>query len=691
MDSYPHHQQPQNWYPSSSPPPPPPPPPPPGGGVGGGGYHQLPSGYPPIPHHHQWPPPDSRHHHPHQFQSPPPYGLSSSVPSPYSAPPPPSHLQQHQQQYPSPPLPPRPQYPMPPPPPPPQQQMAHQHPPPPHSSFPPPNHQAWGNPSWGQHQGWAHPDINIPYNNEEDWAARARAWAAAKSGTENHHTQPHFAPTWRADEHNYAYQDHYQQTFDARTDMEQHSRPQSSIQHLPITSSGSSSYSTGYRAGDEAIASDRDHMASPQKRYVPSASIYEQEVPYSYSSAPGKREVFNQVDGSHVPMPLPMPSIQGHHSLPSVPIQMSSAEQPHFTNHGPPKDFLSDARDRPLEFEPRSSSDHESYEKLSYGLSGPTGVLGVMDHDMHVPPISSWSTSTAATGAGYPQLPLGPSGTQFDASFIPQASLPVHPAPVFVGMPVPSFQHNMPHASAPFGLGPGSSLNHSAAFPVDANGGLSLPERPKKAAVPNWLREEIIKKKAVVSSTVPMQSTGSSLDCVGPEDSDKSLRRADQADSKSIDSTKSTEDEEDDEEDVEAARSAAINQEIKRVLTEVLLKVTDELFEEIATKVLNEDKLTVEVEENPVHGKQVSSPAETSTPKASARILVPVKRENNKVDGVAEDSSTSSPGGDILGLGNYASDASDDDGDDKMQNSTLLPSGKKSWYFQSTGKQGQFL
>ncbi|KAJ6823281.1 uncharacterized protein M6B38_384285 [Iris pallida] len=667
MDSYHHRQQQQqNWYPSSSPPPPPP--------GGGGAYHHLPAGYPPIPHHHQWPPMDSRHH---QFQppSPAPYGHSPAVPSPYSVPPPPPHLQH---QYPTPPLPPRPHYPMPPPTQ--QQQMAHQHQhppmPPPHSAFPPPPNQAWGNPSWGQHQGWEHPDRNISYNNEEDWAARARAWAAAKSGTENHHTQPHFTPTGRADEHNYAYHDHYQQTIDAQPDMEQLSRPQSSIQHLPITSSGSSSYNTGYRAGEEAIASDRDHMASPQKRGVPSASVYEQEVPYSYSSAPGKREVFNQAEGLHVPIPSPMPSIQeGHHSLPSVPIQMSSVEQPHYTNHGQPKDFFPDARDRPLEFEPRPSADHESHEKLSYGHSGPTGVMGVMDHSLHAPPISSWGTS-AITSAGYPRVPLGPSGTQFDPSFVPHASLPVHPAPVFGGMPVPSFQHNMPHVSSPFGLGPGSSLHHSAAFPVDANG-LSFPERPKKAAVPNWLREEIIKKKAVISSTVPMQPTGSSLDSLGPEDSDKSLRRADQADSKSIDSTKSTEDEEDDEEDVEAARSAAINQEIKRVLTEVLLKVTDELFDEIATKVLNEDKLTVEVEENPVHGKQVSSPAAISTPKAFAKILVPAKMEKDKVNGVTEDSRTSSPGGDILGLGNYASDASDDDGDDKIRNSILLPSGKR--------------
>ncbi|EMS57623.1 Pyruvate kinase [Triticum urartu] len=41
--------------------------------------------------------------------------------------------------------------------------------------------------------------------------------------------------------------------------------------------------------------------------------------------------------------------------------------------------------------------------------------------------------------------------------------------------------------------------------------------------------------------------------------------------------------------EVEAARMAAINKEIKRVLTEVLLKVSDDLFNEITAKVMNED------------------------------------------------------------------------------------------------------
>jgi len=52
-------------------------------------------------------------------------------------------------------------------------------------------------------------------------------------------------------------------------------------------SSGSSSYGTGYNVGDVSISTNADHRASPHKSFGPSSSVYEQEVSYSYSSAPG--------------------------------------------------------------------------------------------------------------------------------------------------------------------------------------------------------------------------------------------------------------------------------------------------------------------------------------------------------------------------------------------------------------------
>lgn len=51
-------------------------------------------------------------------------------------------------------------------------------------------------------------DRNIHYGGEEDWAAKARAWATADSTTENHHAHSQFTQLGRRDEHEYAYHDH---------------------------------------------------------------------------------------------------------------------------------------------------------------------------------------------------------------------------------------------------------------------------------------------------------------------------------------------------------------------------------------------------------------------------------------------------------------------------------------------------
>lgn len=62
--------------------------------------------------------------------------------------------------------------------------------------------------------------------------------------------------------------------------------------------------------------------------------------------------------------------------------------------------------------------------------------------------------------------------------------------------------------------------------------------------MPNWLREEIIKKKAVITSSAPDLQKDDALE---DEDVNKLYRRGDQGDSKSIDSSRSTEGEDDDE------------------------------------------------------------------------------------------------------------------------------------------------
>ena len=66
-----------------------------------------------------------------------------------------------------------------------------------------------------------------------------------------------------------------------------------------------------------------------------------------------------------------------------------------------------------------------------------------------------------------------------------------------------------------------------------------------------------------------------------------------------------------------------------------------------------------------------SSPFPVSTPKASAKVLLPVKVQEPDNDDTSEKSSSSSPG-DVLGLGNYASDdEKNDDRDGEIQSSNM--------------------
>lgn len=72
------------------------------------------------------------------------------------------------------------------------------------------------------------------------------------------------------------------------------------------------------------------------------------------------------------------------------------------------------------------------------------------------------------------------------------------------------------------------------------------------------------------------------------------------------------------------------------------------------------------------------------TPKASAKVLIPVKDKETETEAVSGKSSSSSPG-DVLGLGSYASD--DDDEDDEVQNFSALNSRENSVYPQSIMKK----
>lgn len=63
--------------------------------------------------------------------------------------------------------------------------------------------------------------------------------------------------------------------------------------------------------------------------------------------------------------------------------------------------------------------------------------------------------------------------------------------------------------------------------------------------MPNWLREELLKKKSTSVSASVQHST--EFHSKGSEDAEKILKSSDQADSRSVDSVKSTDDDEEDE------------------------------------------------------------------------------------------------------------------------------------------------
>ncbi|EPS69406.1 hypothetical protein M569_05361, partial [Genlisea aurea] len=241
-----------------------------------------------------------------------------------------------------------------------------------------------------------------------------------------------------------------------------------------------------------------------------------------------------------------------------------------------------------------------------------------------------------------------------------------HLGPIFP--PGPGFQPTVPIGAA-FGVS-SAVVPHPASFPGDTYG---ISERPKKASVPNWLREEIIKNRTALASSAP-DIQKDDAQSVEEDINDTYFSKRAQADSRSIDSAKSMEDDEEDEDEMEAARSAAINQEIKRILTEVLLKVTDELFDEIATKVLREDGISSEDSDASKIQNLESTPSLTAN--ASTKVLLPAKNIDGDYEEVREKSDSGSHG-DLLGLASYASDEEEENTQSSIQlNQPALSSDK---------------
>ncbi|KAJ1273301.1 hypothetical protein BS78_06G269700 [Paspalum vaginatum] len=570
-------------------------------------YPAPPPPYPPHPshpyppqHHHQWGPlPDLQHQH--QRHPPPPPQQHYA----YQLPPPTMTMQ--------PPPPPLPGNTWPP------HHAAGQGPPP--SYPPPPPGQAWTNHSWAQNHGY------LGDGNEEDWATKAKAWVAAKSVTGNHQIQQHDISTSRTESHHNGYHDQYQQPAGLPKEPLHLPVPRSSNDHVPFSMTGQQ------RETNHLL--DRGPMVSPAQNFGSFPSTYEQEVPYNYSSAPGNGNNMIPYPNSQAQSFPTASSVQG--GFPQAPCSMPvvpSAELPPFGHERQPVD----PSDQPLEFNSRKVPDVAVHINVNSNIPAAATLASNQD----VAAISTQPWTASATVGFLPRAPVPPQAAQMDPS--------MHAAPLFGTV---SSSNYVPPVA--FGVGSVTEM-----FPTDPNTPFSVAEKSKKRPVPNWLREELLKKKsAPVISGSALNSTN--LNSMESSDAEQSLGRPDQSDSKSNDSPKSTEDDEDDEDEIEAARMVAINHEIKRVLTEVLLKVTDDLFDEIATKVLNEDDSSAESNElTGVFGSKEPGLGGSRT-NTSAKLVLPAKPTNISTSDHKDGSGLSSPKGALLGLASYDSDDDDDD------------------------------
>ncbi|KAL8161634.1 hypothetical protein V2J09_013123 [Rumex salicifolius] len=588
-------------------------------------HHNQPP--PPPPHASPWYPPQFQYHPSHSPSPPPPPQHWGPLP-----PPPPDHIHgpPPYAPHPNPHYPPHPypnQYPPP-------QQRPHLPPPPP----PPPyasTGQEWGNQSWVPHAGWE----QQAHNNGEDWAAKARAWATAKNAMENQHplVQSQY-PSMQTSESHYH-------------DNEQINVQQSTYQNYPVPAEPMDKQHmvnqpdpavrsvNAYYAPDVNFSYARKDgkfsdtgTAYPEQDSFMSSSVHKQEVPSSYSSIPG----------GYVST--------GQQSNGSSTGECILADRSQFPYGSQSAAVRTDPCDQPLQFTARFN--HDNNPMMSAGYPDTSYPANVMDSN-HVPTLHPW-TPPPPPMSFQSVPPTFPSAAQLDPT-ISMAPLAGQP-PLMLGRPpVPSFQSTA-SLSSPVGFGTGTSVHPATAFHGDIYGTPMNSDRPKKAAVPNWLRDEIIKKKDTIVSfgTDHHKADSESID---DETVDKSAGKSDQADSKSIDSSRSTEEDEDEDYE-EAARTAAINQEIKRVLTDVLLKVTSDLFDEIATRVLSEDDHSIEAKNDTnAQNQKLSAPlaSSASASKVSEKVLIPTKTKDVSSEGLIEKSSSQAAGS-VLGLVNYASD-----------------------------------
>ncbi|XP_045803938.1 uncharacterized protein LOC123897382 [Trifolium pratense] len=160
------------------------------------------------------------------------------------------------------------------------------------------------------------------------------------------------------------------------------------------------------------------------------------------------------------------------------------------------------------------------------------------NHDDSGSSMNNWC-APVAPGVGYAPIPPSlPAGPQHN----PSITIHGHVAAPHGRFPGPGHPPTIPPNGAPYSLSTVATIHHTAAFSADAYGVSGVPERPKKAPVPNWLREEI--KKTVIAA--PSADHPKVEQTLVRDGIDKSYVKADdETYSRSIDSSRSAEDEED--------------------------------------------------------------------------------------------------------------------------------------------------
>ncbi|KAL6995543.1 hypothetical protein U1Q18_005678 [Sarracenia purpurea var. burkii] len=348
--------------------------------------------------------------------------------------------------------------------------------------------------------------------NEEDWAAMARAWAAATAASDNQHSESQFTPS---------------QQYPAPA-APPHRPPYVHPQESAAISFGQSSFVPDehltYGVRDGNLAGDSNA-----------------EVPSSYSSVTGKEETVDRNQKFFKSYPLPIDSSQGlHHLHPPLPNSVSM-EQSLYAVGNQATESPTDLSDKPLDFTRRFNHDHDHDQIIQPNHTRTDSGGPIRGVDPVAAPLSNYTwASPAVPAAVYPPIP------PHDPSIAVPSPHPGSSAPLFGRMPGPSFQPTIPSVGASFGISTGSGLSPTMAFPGDIYGVSSISDRPKKASVPNWLREEIIKMKCVIASSAPGHQK-EETEFIEDEATDKSIGKSDQVDSKSIDSSRSVEEEDDDE------------------------------------------------------------------------------------------------------------------------------------------------